>query len=622
MKRKILAGTTSFSLPIFVSDTGSTTGGGLSGLVFNTSGLVAEYRRSGQSSWTTITLVTGKTLGTFLSGGIVADGSLAGAYEVDIPDAAIASGARFCLVRLRGAANMLPVLIEIELDAVNYQDAVGFGLSRIDAAISSRSTFAGGAVASVTGAVGSVTDPVTVGTNNDKTGYGLTQAFPSNFASLGINSSGHVSRVVLVDTTTANTDMRGTDNALLAANYTAPANSDIAAIKAKTDNLPLDPAAVGDVSPTINFSPTIEPTMLDVTERGAIATAVRSELTTELGRIDAAVSTRSTFAGGAVSSVTGAVGSVTSPVTVGANNDKTGYSLSQAFPSNFASLGINVSGHISRVTLVDTTTANADMRGTDDALLAANYTAPANADIAAIKSKTDNLSDNPEGVTAAAIWQHPERTLTSGQSEVVIDVEALAAELAESLTSSGLYRLTIDTFDETLQAVPGVQFQIVGVAGTYRTSGSNGRTTIDLDPGTYTLRVTAPNGYATVADREIQIVDADVTATIDLVSSLPSIVPPAGTCAFTVRVASQADSNLVGIPVSARLPKGYVVTADTLNINLQTSLLTNTDGLASLILLRDQPYELVIRRPDGGIVTIRIRTPDAEQATLSQVIEI
>ena len=39
-----------------------------------------------------------------------------------------------------------------------------------------------------------------------------------------------------------------------------------------------------------------------------------------------------------------------------------------AFPSNFATLGINVSGHVSRVTLVDTTTTNTDMRGTDSAL--------------------------------------------------------------------------------------------------------------------------------------------------------------------------------------------------------------------------------------------------------------
>lgn len=62
---------------------------------------------------------------------------------------------------------------------------------------------------------------VTVGTNNDKSGYSITQSFPANFASLGINASGHVSRVTLVDTTTTNSDMRGTDNAALASNWTA-----------------------------------------------------------------------------------------------------------------------------------------------------------------------------------------------------------------------------------------------------------------------------------------------------------------------------------------------------------------------------------------------------------------
>ena len=45
---------------------------------------------------------------------------------------------------------------------------------------------------------------------------------PTNFAALSINSSGHIARVTLVDTTTSNTDQRGTDNALLAS--AAPAN--------------------------------------------------------------------------------------------------------------------------------------------------------------------------------------------------------------------------------------------------------------------------------------------------------------------------------------------------------------------------------------------------------------
>lgn len=218
MKRKILAGTTSVAEPVFIRDTTSTTGGGLSGLVFNTASLVAEYRRQGQSSWTAITLVT-MTLGTWVSGGFIADGSLSGAYEIGIPNAAVASGARWVQVRLRGAANMLPILLFYELDAVDYQNATTFGLTNLDAAISSRSTFAAGqnvgvatsvsgAVGSVTGNVGgnvvgsvgsvtgltasnldatvssrstyaggavaSVTAGVTVATNNDKAGYALT----------------------------------------------------------------------------------------------------------------------------------------------------------------------------------------------------------------------------------------------------------------------------------------------------------------------------------------------------------------------------------------------------------------------------------------------------------------
>ena len=49
-----------------------------------------------------------------------------------------------------------------------------------------------GSVGSVTGAVGSVTSGVTVTTNNDKTGYTLTQTFPANFSSLAVNGSGQV----------------------------------------------------------------------------------------------------------------------------------------------------------------------------------------------------------------------------------------------------------------------------------------------------------------------------------------------------------------------------------------------------------------------------------------------
>ena len=63
------------------------------------------------------------------------------------------------------------------------------------------------------------------GTHTAQTGD-VFAALPSNFSDLGINASGHVTRVVLVDTTTANTDMRGTDGANTTTPPTAAANAD------------------------------------------------------------------------------------------------------------------------------------------------------------------------------------------------------------------------------------------------------------------------------------------------------------------------------------------------------------------------------------------------------------
>jgi len=113
-------------------------------------------------------------------------------------------------------------------NATNTTGGLPAATGAISALAGAVSTYAGGDTAGTTTLLTrlpseiSLSDgAVTVGTNNDKTGYSLTQAFPSNFASLGINASGHVSRVTLVDTTTTNTDMRGTDNAALASEWTA-----------------------------------------------------------------------------------------------------------------------------------------------------------------------------------------------------------------------------------------------------------------------------------------------------------------------------------------------------------------------------------------------------------------
>ena len=84
--------------------------------------------------------------------------------------------------------------------------------------------------------------------------------------------------------------------------YTAPANSDVAAIKAKTDNLPASPAATGDI-PSANISaikaktdalPAAPAAVSNIPTAAQNASATRSELSVELARVDQPISTRAT----------------------------------------------------------------------------------------------------------------------------------------------------------------------------------------------------------------------------------------------------------------------------------------------------------------------------------------
>ena len=178
-------------------------------------------------------------------------------------------------------------------NAVNATGGLPAATAQITALAGAISTYSGGAVASVTGNVGgnvagSVNSVVTRVTANTDQWNGVTvtgmpmptytqpagflgATFPTTVASTtnitqasGVvlaattHTGARIPNVTLVDTTTVNSDMRGTDNALLAANYTAP------------------PSAATN------------------------ATAVRSELSTELSRIDATIGSRSTLTAGGV----------------------------------------------------------------------------------------------------------------------------------------------------------------------------------------------------------------------------------------------------------------------------------------------------------------------------------
>jgi hypothetical protein len=141
MKLKIKAGTTSRLVRVFIQDSTSAAGAGLTGLTSASAGLACYYSRVGDASATAVTLTAG-TLGTWSSGGFVAvDGTnMPGVYELGLPNAVLASGSTCVHVILRGAANMVPVLVEIELDAIDYQDSVRGGFTALPNAAAGTNT--------------------------------------------------------------------------------------------------------------------------------------------------------------------------------------------------------------------------------------------------------------------------------------------------------------------------------------------------------------------------------------------------------------------------------------------------------------------------------------------------
>lgn len=118
MKISRRAGATSQILQIFIADSSSATGAGLTGLTNASAGLTAYYHRDTDTTATAISLVT-MTVGTFTSSGFkeIDSTNMPGWYQLCPPNAALASGAASVGIHLKGATNMAPLPIEIDLDS-------------------------------------------------------------------------------------------------------------------------------------------------------------------------------------------------------------------------------------------------------------------------------------------------------------------------------------------------------------------------------------------------------------------------------------------------------------------------------------------------------------------------
>lgn len=131
-KREILAGVTDQTIDVFIQDSSSTVGAGLTGLVFDTASLVCYYRKGATGTPTALTLATQTVGGAHSDGGFVAvDGTnCPGQYRLDLSDTIVATAGMVTLY-LRGATNMAPCLVEIEVVSVNKFDGVRGGMTAL-----------------------------------------------------------------------------------------------------------------------------------------------------------------------------------------------------------------------------------------------------------------------------------------------------------------------------------------------------------------------------------------------------------------------------------------------------------------------------------------------------------
>ena len=130
---EVTKGATSVILTVSIYDSSSTTGGKLTGLVFNTSSLTCYYDRTGAAGAATAVSLVTATKGTWTSSGFVAvDGTnMPGVYQVMLPDAAFATGVNEVAFQLKGAANMVPCDAIVHLRAVDFQDTVRGGMTAL-----------------------------------------------------------------------------------------------------------------------------------------------------------------------------------------------------------------------------------------------------------------------------------------------------------------------------------------------------------------------------------------------------------------------------------------------------------------------------------------------------------
>jgi hypothetical protein len=183
---------------------------------------------------------------------------------------------------------------------------------------------------------------------------------------------------------------------LASASYTAPANSDISAIKSKTDSLPASPAAVSDIPTTAQIATAVEGSLLNEADGQAVLNAI-----------------------------VGAIG----------NTNLSEVSLVAAVRADLERVG----GKIDSIPTTAAPTA------------AQNASAVWGAATRSVTGGTvDTLTNAPASVTPSDIWSHSTRTLTSASGPT-------AAQIRQEMDSNSTQLSAIKGKTDNLPADPADQ---------------------------------------------------------------------------------------------------------------------------------------------------------------------
>lgn len=106
------------SIDLFIGDSSSATGAGLTGLAHDTTDLACYYRIGQTGSATALSLVTQTVGGAHTDGGFVEIDAtnMPGVYRLDLPDSLFAAAGQISML-VHGAANMAPAPARLLVDA-------------------------------------------------------------------------------------------------------------------------------------------------------------------------------------------------------------------------------------------------------------------------------------------------------------------------------------------------------------------------------------------------------------------------------------------------------------------------------------------------------------------------